>query len=90
MFNCYDSVRINCPYFNNDVNGKIGKIVSDGKYDGIKFDKAIIKMPDDTVKEIDIESWTDYDDGEQLQIVATNGDVYLVSSINCILVKEKR
>ena len=36
MFNCYDSVRINCPYFNNDVNGKIGKIVSDGKYDGIK------------------------------------------------------
>ena len=38
MFNCYDSVRINCPYFNNDVNGKIGKIVSDGKYDGIKND----------------------------------------------------
>ena len=22
MFNCYDSIRINCPYFNNDVNGK--------------------------------------------------------------------
>lgn len=38
MFNCYDSVRINCPYFNNNVNGKIGKIVSDGKYDGIKND----------------------------------------------------
>lgn len=38
MFNCYDNVRINCPYFNNDVNGKIGKIVSDGKYDGIKND----------------------------------------------------
>lgn len=54
------------------------------------FDKAIIKMPDDTVKEINIKSWTDYEDGEQLQIVATNGDVYLVSSINCILVKEKR
>lgn len=38
MFNCYDNVRINCPYFNNDVNGKIGRIVSDGKYDGIKND----------------------------------------------------
>ena len=38
MFNCYDSVRINCPYFNNYVNCKIGKIVSDGKYDGIKND----------------------------------------------------
>ena len=54
------------------------------------FDKAIIKMPDDTVKEIDIRSWTDYENGEQLQIEATNGDVYLVSSINCILVKEKK
>lgn len=38
MFNCYDNVRINCPYFNNDVNGKIGKIISDDKYDGIKND----------------------------------------------------
>lgn len=38
MFNCYDNVRINCPYFNNDVNGKIGRIVSNGKYDGIKND----------------------------------------------------
>lgn len=54
------------------------------------FDKAIIKMPDDTVKEIYIKSWTDYENGEQLQIVATNGDVYLVSSINCILVNEKK
>ena len=32
MFNCYDSVRINCPYFNNDVNGKIGKIVYDARH----------------------------------------------------------
>lgn len=24
MFNCYDSVRINCTYFNDDVNGKKG------------------------------------------------------------------
>ena len=38
MFNCYDSVRINCPYFNDKINGKIGKIVSNGKYDGIKND----------------------------------------------------
>jgi hypothetical protein len=38
MFNCYDNVRINCPYFNNDVNGKIGKIMSNDKYDGIKND----------------------------------------------------
>ena len=22
MFNCYDSIRINGPYFNNDVNDK--------------------------------------------------------------------
>lgn len=38
MFKCYDSVRINCPYFNDKINGKIGKIVSNDKYDGIKND----------------------------------------------------
>lgn len=33
MFNCCDKVRINCPYFNDKINGKIGKIVSVAKYD---------------------------------------------------------
>ena len=52
------------------------------------FNKAIIKMPDDTTKTINIKSWTDYEDGEQLQITDKDGRVYLVSSYNCVLIKE--
>lgn len=52
------------------------------------FSKAIVKMPDDTVKEIDIKCWTDYEDGEQLQITDKDGTVYLVSSFNCVLIDE--
>lgn len=51
------------------------------------FDVAIIKMPNGEVKEIDIEKWTDYD-GEQIQITAKDGTVYLTSSYNCILIKK--
>ena len=51
------------------------------------YDKAIIRMPDDSVKEIEIASWTDYD-GEQIQIEDKDGKVYLVSSYNCILINE--
>lgn len=37
-------------------------------------------------QEIKLKSWTDYDDGEQLQLKDYNGNVYLVSSINCTLI----
>ena len=50
------------------------------------FDKAICKIGDET-KEIEIKKWTDYD-GEQLQITDEDGNIYLVSSINCTLIKE--
>ena len=52
------------------------------------FDYAIVSFPDGSTKTIEIEKWTDYEDGEQLQITAEDGTVYLVSSYNCILVKE--
>lgn len=51
------------------------------------FNKAIIKMPDGNVLELEIETWRDYD-GEQIQITDKNGTIYLVSSINCVLIKE--
>lgn len=41
------------------------------------------------VLEIEIESWTDYKDGEQLQIKGKDGNVYLVSANNSILINEK-
>lgn len=52
------------------------------------FDTAIIGMPDGTSRTIAIKNWTDYDDGEQIQITATDGTVYLVSSYNCVLVNK--
>lgn len=54
-----------------------------------KYNKAIIGMPDGTHMELDVKQWRDYEDGEQLQITDSNGDVYLVSSFNCILINEK-
>ena len=37
-------------------------------------------------KEIKLKSWTDYEDGEQLQLKDYDGNTYLVSSINCTLI----
>lgn len=39
-------------------------------------------------KEIEIKKWTDYEDGEQIQIIDKEGNVYLASSMNCTLIKE--
>lgn len=51
------------------------------------FDRAIIKMPDGTVKEVNIIKWADSADGEQITIT-TEDATYLVNSINCILIKD--
>ena len=53
-----------------------------------KFDYALVQFPDGTCEKIEIKAWTDYEDGEQIQIVATDGTTYLVNSVNCILVSE--
>lgn len=47
---------------------------------------ALIKMPDETVLRVNIRQWRDYE-GEQIQIIATDGTVYLTSSYNCVLVR---
>lgn len=53
-----------------------------------KFDYAYISYGDGTVQKVEIKSWRDYEDSEQIQITDTDGNVYLVSSYNCVLVKE--
>ena len=53
------------------------------------FDYAIVEFPDGDVRTIEISKWTDYEDGEQIQITAKDGTVYLVSSFNCVLVRDK-
>jgi len=50
------------------------------------YDKAIVTMGGRVIV-IDIDKWTDYD-GEQLQIWTKGGDILLVSSFDCIFIKE--
>lgn len=52
------------------------------------YDRAIIQLPDGTVVDTKIKAWSDYD-GEQLQIIAEDGTVYLTNSFRCDLIKEK-
>lgn len=51
------------------------------------FDRAIIKLANDEIIEVEVKVWADYD-GEQLQIVDKGGTVYLVSSYRCDLIKD--
>ena len=52
------------------------------------YDTAIIKLPNGEVVQGKVESWTDYKDGDQLQI-KVNGKVYLVHSANVVLIRNK-
>lgn len=52
------------------------------------FDKAIISLPNGEIIEGRIDSWTDYEDGDQIQ-VKINGVTYLVHSADIVLIKEK-
>lgn len=54
----------------------------------IRFDKCITYLGNEKI-EIDIDKWNDYE-GEQIQIVDKNGNVYLLSSFNTMLLKENR
>lgn len=54
-----------------------------------KFDKAIIYLPNGEIVEGEIDSWTDYEDGDQIQ-VKIDGVTYLVHSSNVVLIKEKK
>lgn len=50
------------------------------------FNKAITYVGNEKI-ELEIESWIDYE-GEQIQIKTADGKVYLVSSLNTILIGE--
>ena len=51
------------------------------------YNKAIIFMPNGSVLEGKVDNWTDYEDGDQLQ-VTIDGKVYLTHSSNIILIHE--
>ena len=50
------------------------------------YDRAICDIGGE-YQEIEIRQWSDYD-GEQLQIIAEDGKIYLVSSMNCTFIKD--
>lgn len=52
------------------------------------FDYVLVRMPDNTMKKIEIKQWRTYDDGEQIQIISKDGKVYLINSVNSVLVRE--
>ena len=51
------------------------------------YDKAIISLPNGGTVEGQVQSWTDYEDGDQLQI-KIDGKTYLVHSEDCALITE--
>lgn len=53
-----------------------------------KFDYAYILLPNGSVVQGEVESWRDFEDGDQLQ-VKINGDVYLTHATNVVLIDKK-
>ena len=51
------------------------------------YDTAIIQLPDGTIVRGEVESWTDYDNSDQMQ-VKVNGKTYLVHSSDVALIKD--
>ena len=51
------------------------------------YDRAIIQLANGEVVEVKIKKWSDYD-GEQIQIIAEDGTVYLTSSFRCDLIND--
>lgn len=51
------------------------------------FERAVIQLPNGDVVEGKVTSWTDYEDGDQIQ-VKIDGKTYLVHSSNIVLISE--
>lgn len=50
----------------------------------LKFNKAYVKVGEEWI-DLEIKTWTDYEDGEQIQLRLANGTTMIVHSANCIL-----
>ena len=51
------------------------------------FERAIVYLPNGEVVEGKVTSWTDYEDGDQIQ-VKIDGKTYLVHSSNVVLISD--
>lgn len=52
------------------------------------FNKAIIELANGEVIEVNVKQWRDYE-GEQLQVIAEDGTVYLTNSFRCDLIRSE-
>ena len=52
-----------------------------------KFNRAIISLPNGEVIDGEVQSWTDYEDGDQIQ-VKIDGKTYLVHSSQIVLIND--
>ena len=50
------------------------------------YKKAIVKMPDGEVKEIEVRSWSDYDESDAISIIAENGERIYTHLNNVVLI----
>ena len=51
------------------------------------YERAILSLPNGEIIEGRVSSWTDFEDGDQIQ-VKINGKVYLVHSSNIVLISQ--
>lgn len=51
------------------------------------YNRAIISLPNGEIVEGKVASWTDFEDGDQIQ-VKIDGKTYLVHSANIVLISE--
>lgn len=51
------------------------------------YERAVLSLPDGTVVDGKVQSWTDYEDGDQIQ-VKIDGKQYLVHSEDIVLISD--
>lgn len=51
------------------------------------FDRAIIEIGGQAI-EVEVKAWRDYENSDQVQIVATDGTVYLTHTSRCVLITD--
>lgn len=58
------------------------KALFDTKY---TFKYAYVVWPDGTAEKLGVDTWHDFEDGDQIQITTTDGDTYVFHTSNCVL-----
>ena len=53
------------------------------------FDKAVLYVGGEWIT-VDVDSWTDYEDGDQIQLKTKDGTTYLVHSNNITLIHSSK